>query len=75
MSIEQESMRALGKAVRVVFSAGNEMPVEMQAALLRLAAAQWPEPRASSSSLCANNEMMEHANGNAEQAEEARLAG
>ena len=75
MSIEQESMRALGKAVRVVLSAGDEMPIEMQAALLLLAAAQWPEPRASSSSLCANNQMMEHANGNEEQAEEARLAG
>jgi hypothetical protein len=75
MTIEQESVRALGKAVRVVLSAGDEIPVEMQAALLRLAVAQWPEPRASSSSLCANKEMMEHANGNEEQAEEARLAG
>jgi hypothetical protein len=75
MSIEQESIRALGKAVRLVFSAGSEMPVEMQAALLRLAVAQWPEPRAASSSLCANKEMIEHSNGNEEQAEEARLAG
>ena len=75
MTIEQESVRALGKAVRVVLSAVDEIPVEIQAALLRLAVAQWPEPRASSSSLCANQELMEHANGNEEQAEEARLAG
>ena len=75
MSVEDETIRALAKAMRVMMTASHDMPIQIQAALLRLAAADWQEQRQASPSLGAEPGSMEHVDGDGQQAQEAHLAG
>ena len=76
MTIEQENKRALGRAFRAMLRVADEMPVDMQTALLQLAVAEWPEPNRASASLeTQKQETTEHAHANDREAEEACRAG
>lgn len=78
MTIQTENKRALGRAFRAMLRVDDELPVEMQSALLRLAVSQWPEPRPGSMRLGpqqSTHTITEHADANECEAQEGCLAG
>ena len=74
MSTTMAGVKALGKAMRVKILVEDEMPAEMQSALLRLVKVEL-EPASKSSSLSGKTETMEHADEDEQQTGQARLAG
>jgi hypothetical protein len=74
MSRTMAGVKALGKALRVKIVVEDEMPAEMQAALLRLVMAEL-ELASRGSSLSGKIQMMEHADADEQQTDEARLTG
>lgn len=78
MTIQTENERALGRAIRAMLRVGDELPVAMQSALLRLAVSEWPEPRPVSMRLGTQkptHTITEHADANECEAQEGCLAG
>lgn len=73
MTVADENVRALGKALRVKLRADHEVPGAMQAALMRLA--NLPEPTEACRRSEVKIEMREQAHGHERQAEKTRLAG
>jgi hypothetical protein len=73
MSKTMDGVRALGKALGLEMRADDGLPVEMQTALLRLAARDL-EVCVKRSSLIANPETREHADGSSQQTGKACVA-
>lgn len=73
MTVADESVRALGKALRLKLRTDDDVPGAMQAALIGLA--NLPEPTEACPRSEAKVQVMEQANGHERQAEEACVAG